>query len=103
MFILPPNCIVPSATLLTMSPVFPSFLYLISLPLPLQTRIAIATANSPQVTSADPLNPGFGAQRHIYGHEDILIVFKHVTFQSASVWNTPIPQLHGDELLRLSR
>src|ERR1700676_5357092 len=30
MFILPPNCIVPSATLLTMSPVFPSFLYLIS-------------------------------------------------------------------------
>ena len=31
MFIFPPNCIVPSATLLTMSPVFPSFLYLISL------------------------------------------------------------------------
>jgi hypothetical protein len=30
MFILPPNCIVPSATPLTMSPVFPSFLYLIS-------------------------------------------------------------------------
>src|ERR1700681_1136416 len=30
MFILPPNCIVPSATSLTMSPVFPSFLYLIS-------------------------------------------------------------------------
>jgi hypothetical protein len=30
MFILPPNCIVPSATLLTMSPVFPSFLYFIS-------------------------------------------------------------------------
>src|SRR5208283_5092319 len=30
MFILPPNCIVPSATLLTISPVFPSFLYLIS-------------------------------------------------------------------------
>src|SRR5271167_3054047 len=33
MFILPPNCIVPSATLLTMSPVFPSFLYFISTPL----------------------------------------------------------------------
>ena len=30
MFILPPNCIVPSATPLTMSPVFPSFLYFIS-------------------------------------------------------------------------
>src|ERR1700730_326171 len=30
MFILPPNCIVPSATSLTISPVFPSFLYLIS-------------------------------------------------------------------------
>jgi hypothetical protein len=29
MFILPPNCIVPSATLLTISPVFPNFLYLI--------------------------------------------------------------------------
>src|ERR1700685_1656536 len=27
MFILPPNCIVPSATSLTMSPAFPSFLY----------------------------------------------------------------------------
>jgi hypothetical protein len=26
MFILPPNCIVPSATSLTMSPVFPNFL-----------------------------------------------------------------------------
>src|SRR5271169_1897387 len=33
MFILPPNCIVPSATLLTMSPVFPSFLYFVSTPL----------------------------------------------------------------------
>src|ERR1700730_2033043 len=31
MFILPPNCIVPSATSLTMSPVFPSFLYFISI------------------------------------------------------------------------
>src|SRR5580700_10223535 len=30
MFILPPNCIVPSATSLTMRPVFPSFLYFIS-------------------------------------------------------------------------
>src|ERR1700682_6542046 len=30
MFILPPTCIVPSATSLTMSPVFPSFLYFIS-------------------------------------------------------------------------
>src|SRR6202140_3133756 len=30
MFILPPNCIVPSANSLTMSPVFPSFLYFIS-------------------------------------------------------------------------
>src|ERR1700758_1140522 len=30
MFIFPPNCIVPSATLLTISPVFPSFLYFIS-------------------------------------------------------------------------
>src|ERR1700750_3087961 len=30
MFILPPNCIVPSATPLTLSPVFPSFLYFIS-------------------------------------------------------------------------
>src|SRR6266851_7732206 len=29
MFILPPNCIVPSATSLTMSPVFPSLLYFI--------------------------------------------------------------------------
>ena len=29
MFILLPNCIVPSATLLTMSPVLPSLLYLI--------------------------------------------------------------------------
>src|SRR5471030_751630 len=29
MFILPPNCIVPSATSLTMSPVLPSFLYFI--------------------------------------------------------------------------
>src|ERR1700687_6176346 len=29
MFILPPNCIVPRATLLTMSPVFPNFLYFI--------------------------------------------------------------------------
>src|ERR1039457_2899623 len=30
MFILPPNCIVPSATSLTISPVFPNFLYFIS-------------------------------------------------------------------------
>src|SRR5258705_4414556 len=30
MFILPPNCIVPSATSLTMRPVFPSFLNFIS-------------------------------------------------------------------------
>src|ERR1700757_891045 len=30
MFILPPNCMVPSATLLTMSPVLPSFLYRMS-------------------------------------------------------------------------
>src|ERR1700693_4907595 len=30
MFILPPNCIVPSATSLTMSPVCPRFLYFIS-------------------------------------------------------------------------
>src|SRR5882757_4554691 len=30
MFLLPPNCIVPSATSLTMSPVFPNFLYFIS-------------------------------------------------------------------------
>jgi uncharacterized protein len=30
MFILPPNCIVPSATSLTISPVFPSFLYFTS-------------------------------------------------------------------------
>src|SRR5208337_5221500 len=30
MFILPPNCIVPSATSLTMRPEFPSFLYFIS-------------------------------------------------------------------------
>src|SRR5271156_2094385 len=30
MFILPPNCIVPSATSLTMRPVLPSFLYFIS-------------------------------------------------------------------------
>src|SRR3984893_13997414 len=30
MFILPPNCIVPRATSLTMSPVFPSFLYFIA-------------------------------------------------------------------------
>jgi hypothetical protein len=29
MFILPPNCIVPSATSLTMSPVFPNFRYFI--------------------------------------------------------------------------
>src|SRR5271156_6374280 len=29
MFILPPNCIVPRATSLTMSPVFPSFRYFI--------------------------------------------------------------------------
>src|SRR5271170_2325012 len=30
MFTLPPNCIVPSATSLTIRPVFPSFLYFIS-------------------------------------------------------------------------
>src|SRR5208282_1351380 len=30
MFILPPNCIVPRAISLTMSPVFPNFLYFIS-------------------------------------------------------------------------
>src|ERR1700733_2512107 len=30
MFILPPNCIVPSATSLTISPVFPNFRYFIS-------------------------------------------------------------------------
>jgi hypothetical protein len=30
MFILPPNCILPSATLLTIRPVFPSLLYLIT-------------------------------------------------------------------------
>jgi hypothetical protein len=30
MFILPPNCIVPSATSLTISPVLPNFLYFIS-------------------------------------------------------------------------
>src|ERR1700722_20835035 len=35
MSILPPNCIVPSATSLTISPVFPNFLYFISYSFPL--------------------------------------------------------------------
>jgi hypothetical protein len=30
--------------------------------------ITIATANSPQVTSGEPLNPDFGTHQQIYGH-----------------------------------
>src|SRR5580700_11010748 len=41
MFILPPNCIVPSATLLTISPVFPSFLYFISTLLLMKRRLRL--------------------------------------------------------------
>src|SRR5882672_6325313 len=55
MFIFPPNCIVPSATLLTMSPVFPSFLYLIShAPSAENEKVAIATANSLKERVATP-------------------------------------------------
>src|SRR5271165_1207517 len=49
MFILPPNCIVPRATSLTMSPVFPSFLYLIPhTPFRCIRKLTIPTVNSPQ-------------------------------------------------------
>src|SRR5271169_5862555 len=56
MFILPPNCIVPSANSLTMSPVFPSFLYLIShTPFRYVRRLAIRSVNSPQRPYFDTL------------------------------------------------
>src|ERR1700690_876496 len=62
MFILPPNCIVPSATLLTMSPVLPSFLYFISRAPSATDEHCDRNCEFAQRTSGNPLDPGSGAQ-----------------------------------------
>src|SRR5229473_2184075 len=68
MFIFPPNCIVPSATLLTMSPVFPSFLYFISHTPSAKNENCDNNCEFDPGNDWQPLNPGFCAQHQIYGH-----------------------------------
>src|SRR5271155_2207249 len=53
MFILPPNCIVPSATSLTMSPVFPNFLYFISRTPSLRTQTKFNSSLSLAIVCGD--------------------------------------------------
>src|SRR6267143_3771992 len=78
MFILPPNCIVPSATLLTMSPVFPSLLYFISHSFCYKRRLR--SRYSPQFTSGNWLSPCLGAQCHRTWDQSRALVQCHVQF-----------------------
>jgi hypothetical protein len=101
MFILPPNCIVPSATLLTMSPVFPSFLYLISILLSLQMKIVIAIANSPQVTSD---NSGYHGLRSGVGRQSLdLKHFSGALSEMASASSVPINKVRIDQGRQVNR
>ncbi len=76
MFILPPNCMVPRATLLTMSPVFPNFLYLIFLTPSAANENCNSNHEFARVTNGNPSNLGFGTQRQIYGYQDKLTLFE---------------------------